>query len=411
MYFFYYLPLGVDVETRRFPVLTVYFAALCTTVTLLVRLGSGWIPFDPYRLMYVPGQSPWLTVFTAAFLHFGWLHLVGNLVFLVIFGGAVEDRLGPAAYTVLFLTSAALGNWAQGVFDERVLGQGPYGIVGASGAVSGVLGAFLVLAALARLRLAYWVFLPLQGYTRAGRVELPAILALLLWFLLQTAEGAAQLGGSQSGVATITHLAGFAWGVAFALACGGVEKARVDRARQLARRYLRDGHAYAACGAWERYLQYRPEDAEGWRSLAQACIVAGRPGRARAAYRRAIGIELDRRWRGRAEAIYEEALRAFPDFTLEAERQLDLAFGLERDLKPRTAVRAYENFARRFPTHPEAPFTWLRSAHLKAGVLGEPREALRTYRFLLRRYPEDRWADFAREEIRRLEAVEAHGSA
>lgn len=404
MYFFYYIPVGVNVETRKFPTMTVFYSLLCLLIFAFYRYLGSLLPIDIYNLVYVPGSSSVLSAITAAFVHLGYLHLLGNLVYLILFGRYVEDRMGPVAFTLLFLSSAGLGNWLQGIYNTHVLGVS-LGIIGASGAVAGVLGAFAIRFLTTRIEVAYWVFMPLQAYTRAGRTSVPSVLALLLWFLLQALEGLSQLGGTGIHVAYVTHLSGFIWGILFALGAGGLAEGAAEARLRRAKAYMARGQWYAAQGALLRYLKDKPADGEAYAMLARSYLPCGDTTRARSCYQQACRLLIEAKLRGRAEDVYAEAVRGDPSFVLEAPRQLDVALGLERNLKPELAVRAYENFERRYPFHPEAPFALVRAANLYRNSLGDGEGAVRCYRRLIEAYPEDRWVDFAREEMRLLERV------
>jgi membrane associated rhomboid family serine protease len=220
MYFFYYVPVGINAPLRAFPVMTAAYTAICVAVFGFVRYFPGLLGIDPYSLVYVPQDGNPFVAVGAAFLHMGYVHLIGNLIYLLLFGRYVEDRMGPVLFTLLFLSSAGIGNYLQGVFNIHVLDNPTIGIIGASGAVSGLLGAFTIRFVRSKLRIAYWAFMPLQAYTRAGTVEIPAVFAVALWFVLQIARGLVQTGGGAAQVAYVTHIAGFLWGMALALAIG-----------------------------------------------------------------------------------------------------------------------------------------------------------------------------------------------
>ena len=106
--------------------------------------------------------------------------------------------------------------------------------------------------------------------------------------------------------------------------------------------------------------------------------------------------------RGESEDLFQEAIRGYSDFTLEPNAHLSLAFGLERNLKPGLALNAYENFERRYPLHAEAPFALLRAAGIYWHVLSNFSKSDFCYRKLVEKYPDDRWVDFAHEQIRCL---------
>ena len=148
-----------------------------------------------------------LTLLTAIFLHGGWLHLLGNLLYLHIFGDNVEDRLGRGKYLLVYLSSGVLASIAQ----VAVAPGATIPAVGASGAIAGVMGAYLYLFPGARIRTL--VFL---GFF-ITMIWLPALLVIGFWFVIQLFQGLASLGvqtlGQQGGVAYFAHIGGFLAGL------------------------------------------------------------------------------------------------------------------------------------------------------------------------------------------------------
>ncbi len=156
---------------------------------------------------YVAGALPF---FTSMFLHGGWLHLAGNMLYLWIFGDNVEDKLGHGRYFIFYLLC---GLAAAGVH----VGIDPHSqipTVGASGAISGVLGAYLLMFPKARVVTVIPLFIFLQI------AELPAIVVLGFWFVIQIFNGFVSLGfetGGMGGVAWWAHVGGFAAGLILVL--------------------------------------------------------------------------------------------------------------------------------------------------------------------------------------------------
>lgn len=146
-------------------------------------------------------KSPVLSVLYAMFLHGGWLHLAGNMLFLFVFGNNVEDRLGRLKFLLFYLVAGYVATYAFAFSESDSLST----LVGASGAVAGVLGAYLVLFPRARV-------LSLVPFLLFFPFRLPAWLVLGSWFVLQYVytEGAAMTEGS--GVAYLAHVAGFIFG-------------------------------------------------------------------------------------------------------------------------------------------------------------------------------------------------------
>jgi membrane associated rhomboid family serine protease len=154
-------------------------------------------------------SQPVLAVFSSMFLHGGWAHILGNLLFLWIFGGRVEDRLGRVKFLLFYLAGGLAA--AAGQTLENPASADP--VIGASGAISAVLGAYLVLYP--RSRIQSLVFLGFFYQLLA----VPAAALLIYWFLLQVIDGIAALGSTDltGGVAVFAHIAGFVAGALMVL--------------------------------------------------------------------------------------------------------------------------------------------------------------------------------------------------
>ncbi len=155
------------------------------------------------RLEGCPDKSWLLAGLTAMFLHGGWLHIAGNMLFLWIFGNNVEDRLGRGVFVLLYLVGGAAATLLQWLVSP----QSAVPNVGASGAIAAILGSYLVLFPRARIyTLVMFFFITF--------VELPAVVVLTLWFVLQLFSGVGELGtGVNSGVAYWAHVGGFVTGL------------------------------------------------------------------------------------------------------------------------------------------------------------------------------------------------------
>jgi membrane associated rhomboid family serine protease len=149
----------------------------------------------PYR------KNPPLSVLTSMFVHGGWLHLLGNMLFLLIFGNNVEDRFRKIPYLLFYLASGYVAAYGFAVMYPASAGP----LIGASGAISGVLGAYLALYPRAKV----WSLVPFLFFIP---VRIPAWFVLGLWFVLQWADSLGQTGGG-SGVAYLAHVSGFVAGV------------------------------------------------------------------------------------------------------------------------------------------------------------------------------------------------------
>ena len=150
----------------------------------------------------VLGESSWFTPVSSMFLHGGWFHLIGNMWFLWVFGNNVEDSMGHVRYLVFYLLSGLGAAAAQTVVNPA----SPIPMVGASGAISGVMGAYIVLYPRVRVHM-----LVILGFF-VTRIAVPAFLMLGYWFLLQLLGGLPTLGEERGGVAFWAHAGGFVAG-------------------------------------------------------------------------------------------------------------------------------------------------------------------------------------------------------
>jgi membrane associated rhomboid family serine protease len=212
------IPYRDDNPTRRFPVITVIIIAANVLVFLyqqtLPEGGAFIYGAVPGHILHghnygLPMKEPaWITIFTSMFMHGGWLHLLGNILFLWIFGDNIEDLMGSVRFIFFYLLCglAAAGlQLAMSTTGKALM----IPMVGASGAIAGVLGAYLIKFPQARIRtLLFWCII-------IQVVTLPAWVMLGLWLLFQffSATSSTLVGGAVGGVAFFAHVGGFIAGM------------------------------------------------------------------------------------------------------------------------------------------------------------------------------------------------------
>jgi membrane associated rhomboid family serine protease len=213
------IPLFDDHRTRRFPWMTVALLLGNTGVFAyeLTLSASGRLEAFVTSFGFVPARfaagplalANVVSAFTSMFLHAGFAHLGFNMLYLWIFGDDVEDRLGAARFLAFYLLCGLVAIATQAFADL----SSRLPTVGASGAIAGVLGAYLVLYPRARVRTLVFIVILFE------LVDLPAAFVIGLWFLLQLASGIGSLGqtGQAGGVAYLAHVGGFVAGVLLAL--------------------------------------------------------------------------------------------------------------------------------------------------------------------------------------------------
>jgi len=210
------IPLKDNIPTRTFPIITVGLVFVNIVIfvwqTVFLHASAGATLYSYYGL--VPREFiasvvtrhdllPYniMTVFTSMFLHGGILHLSGNMLYLWIFGNNIEDRLGHVGFFFFYMLSGMFAAAFQLFYDP--VSEIP--MIGASGAVSGILGAYLVIYPHARIKTLIIILILIKI------VDIPAILLLTIWFFMQF------LYSSVDGIAWYAHVGGFIFGLIFAL--------------------------------------------------------------------------------------------------------------------------------------------------------------------------------------------------
>jgi len=232
------IPLRAERRPRGLTAVTWTVACLCAAAMVrLAQLPSAHaetivhaLAIVPTRLLGSPSPGQVATLLTSSFMHAGWLHLAGNLLFLAVFGPTVEARLGWRGFTALYLGSGIAGGLAYALAHP----SSAVPLVGASGAIAGVLGAHLVLEPRARVT----TLVPALVIFEIA--SLPAAFVIALWFLLQVAATVAAVAPGTAGaeVAWVAHVAGFAAGALLASPIAvrdTVRRGRVARVRATAR--------------------------------------------------------------------------------------------------------------------------------------------------------------------------------
>jgi membrane associated rhomboid family serine protease len=202
-------PIGDDNSARRTQPVVMYALIAINVLFFLVELTGGnafieaW-SFVPARFMANP-SGDFVTILSSMFMHGGWLHLGGNMLYLWIFGDNVEDRFGHLRFLAFYLACGAAATFAQLAFTTG----SSLPNLGASGAIAGVLGAYLLFFPQRRVTV-------LVGYW--GIMKMPAIIVIGLWFVLQLFSGIGSIGAAPDtgGVAFMAHVGGFIAGYVLA---------------------------------------------------------------------------------------------------------------------------------------------------------------------------------------------------
>ena len=212
-------PISDVIPSRTTPYVTIGLIALNTLAFLYeLRLSDAELDRLARTAGVVPAAFAAGDVLTSMFLHGGWLHFLGNMVYLWIFGDNVEDRFGHGRFLLFYLACGAAAAVTQAVMNPG----STVPMIGASGAIAGVMGAYFVLFPQSRVLAAVFIIFIIDV------IEIPAIFFLGVWFLMQLFSGVGSVvDAADGGIAFFAHIGGFAAG---ALA-GGVARLRARRNR------------------------------------------------------------------------------------------------------------------------------------------------------------------------------------
>ena len=216
-------PLGDDNSDRRSTPFVTWTLIVINVAVFLLELQNGdafirqWA-FTPSRFAADP-SGELVTLFSAMFMHGSWMHLGGNMLYLWIFGDNVEDRFGHAKYLLFYLLAGLAATFAQYFINP----DSSISNLGASGAIAGVLGAYLLMFPQGKVNV----------LMRGGLIAVPAILVLGLWFALQLFSSFGSFantgpGEEQGGVAFMAHVGGFVAGFLMAFLFRGGSNPRIS---------------------------------------------------------------------------------------------------------------------------------------------------------------------------------------
>jgi membrane associated rhomboid family serine protease len=346
-----------------------------------------------YRFELVPRISPWWTLVTYAFLHGDFWHIFFNMFFLYLFGKNVNDKLGHVAYVAFYLCGAAASGFGHAMLHVAPPGEMPVPVMGASGGVAAVTGAYLILFPQTLLTIVYWFFF-------IGTIEVPAMYFILLKLIILDN----MLARGQGHIAYDAHLAGYAFGIAVTLlllATRLVSSTNLD--------------LWAMMKQWNRRRRYRDAVAGGYdpfgapsgrRSVASKEVkktVAEKQKEIKAReLRHAISQRLEERNLSAAADLYVELMKVDCDQVLSRQYLLDIANQLASSQRTSQAAYAYEQFLKHYGTSEHAEQVELMLGILYARYLHRPEEATAHLKRAAERLTDDAQIRMCREELSRL---------
>jgi membrane associated rhomboid family serine protease len=345
----------------------------------------------------VPAMLRWYTPFTYGFLHEDVFHLSVNMLFLWVFGGSVEDAIGGRRFLLLYVVAVLVTGPLQAAMTfllpdpDMVLRTTP--IIGASGAVSAIVGVFAVRFYRSRIR---FIGLPFR---------IPAVLLLAFVLLGEMGYTVWQLvesGGvpKAQAVAHWAHIGGFIFGMVWAQGMRLVRAGKQEYAASDAAREMEEGSPFVAVERWQRVLKTQPDNMEAEAALGRAYALSDHREESLTHYRRAISGLIRQGERRSAARHYQAMVGYYAGVILEAADLLALASALEEQGDYDAALTALETMLRAHPDAPEAEVGRLRAGVLALKRLDAPERAERHLEKFLAAYPHSEFRAYADDLLR-----------
>jgi membrane associated rhomboid family serine protease len=326
---------------------------------------------------YVPAHPSLLALFTSMFLHGGWLHLLGNMLFLWLAGTSLEDRWGRLFFPLFYLTSGVLATLSHAAMHP----QSTLPMVGASGAIAGLMGAFLVRLGKTRIKFFYWF------YVVRGTFYSPAYLVLPMWLLEQIYLASLR---QAIGIAVWAHIGGFAFGAVLALIIRysnleasvltpSIERRTSYRASgrlTQAMSRLDRGDTQGAIKGLESILKAEPGNIDARAALVDAYTRVGNTVAAGKESARLVGAFVRARDLDGATAAYREHRQSHHDVPLPMRNLLALAAHAEKTRDFHDAVDLYQAALAAWPEDLLAPKALLGAGRVTLRGFQQPQDAL-----------------------------------
>ncbi len=332
-----------------------------------------------------------LSLITYMFLHEGVAHLAGNMLFLWLFGAGLEEAVGGWLFLLVFFSAGIISGLFPFALNRAAGDVSLYPLIGASGAIAGVIGFYAIRFYRARIRI--------TELTKG----IPALLLVAVYLLAEVTVILWRLNrGVGSPIPDWTHLTGFIWGILLATI---LQQERVGRGAYLesdARRESEQGSLSAAVHQWERVLRHHPEHETAHFELAKAWALLGDHPAAVGHFISGMQQLSKNHQREQMARRYIEFQRLVGDIPLPAELLYEVSCTLEQMGERDAAAKAYEDLVERYPDCAECEMALLKAGTLYASSIGDRALAEERLTLFLKRYPNSALRHYAEELINQI---------
>ena len=396
------LPYSSDQPPKNPPLTVVilvlsHFVLFAVFAILLKTLGADAVLGVYIQLSLVPSDIHWYSLLTYGFLHEDVFHLSINMLFLWVFGSSVEEAIGWARFLGIYLISIVVTGLLQCLMINVIPGADKMTpIIGASGAVSAIIGLYAVRFYRSKVR---FIVIP---------VGIPAILLLTVFLLTEMVLSILSLlsrnGNLQSVAAHWAHIAGFMLGMLIAHFTHLYMKGKQDYIASDAHIALQKGSPLAAAARWEQLLKLQPENIYARTELAKCWLVAGDLEQSANCYVLAIEQNIKKGQKKQAVDIYLEMNRVLPNAEIPPETMIRVCAALEEEKQYGESLKGLNDLLAAHPNCKEAEMAAFRKGILLLNKLNEPLQSAEVFADFIIHYPESELrshADMLLEQARK----------
>jgi membrane associated rhomboid family serine protease len=395
-----FIPYNTERPNKRPAYSTVLLVAVNVFVFVYQFFFTNSVHFI-YRYGFTPAHPTWFTPITSQFVHAGFVHLAGNMLYLYVFGNDVEDAIGPYFFIIFYLIGG-LGAEAMHVSVISLTNHAGLNVpsVGASGAISALMGLYAIRFYKTNV-LVYYLFIFWLFYIRSGTLKVKAAWFIGFYFIMQAFFGFLTLG-NPVGVAYWAHIGGVLVGLVSALLIGSPKEAKVEYATQEAEDAAAAGAKEVAIQHWEEAFHTEPTSVEINLRLGQAYAAQGEPDKADKHFTIAFGRLAEAGDEEQTAEAYAFAVAAGCRISLPPDILFRLGCACEETGRATAAEQAWATLVNDHPQHSDAETALIRLAHLREKNLGDAAGVVEAYERYLRTYPMGQWQDLAQSGLRHI---------
>ena len=380
---FFFLPYGNDRRTRRFPAVTY---ALIAVNILVFCCQYPAIDGTVKELGLYPGHPTLGSIFTSMFAHGSISHLLWNMLFLWLFGPNVEDALGRLEYGIFYAGSGLAAALLHIVIVRQFMpSTAEIPMVGASGAIAGILGIFAVRFYKTRIKIWYVIFFL---FIKWGKFTISAMVGLGIWFAQQLWGGIASINHPQGeGIAYWSHIGGMIFGIILAYAMSMVMEGSKEYLMDDAQTSMQRGETMAAAGNLMAFIEKEPGNPDAHANLARTFAMEKNTDLAAKHYINGIELLLRQGRMENASALYQELMHENPSARPGIVTELRIARHIADKGDFNGALPILERITREHPGTPESEVALMKLGEICLGPCANPGMAASCFERLLKDFP------------------------